>query len=185
MKPEQPGPANYTPTTASHPLKFIYTWKSVRVNPQNLDPATFPFHLELAPGQTRYTIRFLEFRAHFDPPKHDLDSDIGNPGDVWLNVSPAAYAVFALSKRRAWVRWAGPAPALAHPYLPLYALWCTLKQASWYHRAKLAGDWTPEKLASRRELGGYAASESMYEPAVSVRLILLREEVERRVCAES
>ncbi|KAJ6506295.1 hypothetical protein C8R47DRAFT_1101797, partial [Mycena vitilis] len=169
MKPEQPGPANYTPTTASHPFKFIYTWKSVRVNPQNLDPATFPFHLELAPGQTRYTIRFLEFRARADPPKHDSEPDIGNPGDVWLNVSPAAYAVFAMSKRRAWVRWAGPAPALqaggvgrkegeaqviTHPYLPLYALWCTLKQASWYHRAKLAGDWTPEKLASRRELGG-------------------------------
>ncbi|KAJ7605853.1 hypothetical protein DFH06DRAFT_1310064 [Mycena polygramma] len=182
MKPEQPGPENYTPSSSSS-LEFEYTWKNVRVNPQNIDPHTFPFHLELQPEQNRYNVRFLEFRSHSDPPH-----DNGNPGDIWLNVSPAAYALFALSAQREWVRWAGPgatldpdggAQVVLHPYLPLYVLWCTIKQASWYHRDKLARDWMAEKLAARRELGGYTATESMLDASEGVRLILLREEMER------
>ncbi|KAJ7983244.1 hypothetical protein DFH06DRAFT_1292496 [Mycena polygramma] len=181
MKPEQPGPENYAPSSSSS-LEFEYTWKNIRVNPQNIDPDTFPFHLELQPEQNRYNVRFLEFRSHSDPPR-----DIGNPGDIWMNVSPASYALFALSAQREWVRWAGPgatldggsgAQVVLHPYLPLYALWCTIKQASWYHRDKLARDWVGEKLAARRELGGYTATESMLDASVGVRLVLLREEVE-------
>ncbi|KAJ7605849.1 hypothetical protein DFH06DRAFT_1252322 [Mycena polygramma] len=182
MKPEQPGPDNYAPSSSSLG-DFECTWKNVRVNPQNIDPDAFPFHLELQPEQNRYNSRFLEFRSHSDPP-----IDIGNPGDIWMNVSPASYALFALSAQREWVRWAGPGPTLegaggaqviSHPYLPLYALWCTIKQPSWYHRDKLARDWVGEKLAGRRELGGYAATESMLDASVGVRLILLREEMGR------
>ncbi|KAJ7605856.1 hypothetical protein DFH06DRAFT_1487095 [Mycena polygramma] len=182
MKPEQPGPDNYAPSSSSS-LEFEYSWKNVRVNPRNIDLDAFPFHLELQPEQNRYNVRFLEFRSHSDPP-----IDIGNRGDIWLNVSPASYALFALSPRREWARWPGPgatldgaggAQVISHPYLPLYVLWCTIKQASWYHRDKLACDWVGEKLAGRRELGGYAATESMLDASAGVRLILLREEMGR------
>ncbi|KAJ6544407.1 hypothetical protein B0H19DRAFT_1380662 [Mycena capillaripes] len=174
MKPEQPGPQTYT-LSSSSTIEFQYKWKNVRVNPQNVD-ADFPFRLELE--QNRYSVRFLEFRSFCDPP-----FDIGNPGDIWLNVSPASYALFALNAHKEWVRWPGPTldegKQIMHPYLPIYALWCTVKQASWYHRDKIPKDWTGEKLAARQELGGYSCAESMRDASVGVRLILLQEEMDK------
>lgn len=174
MKPEQPGPQSYKPRTSS-PIEFQFKWRNVRVNPQNIG-ADFPFHLELE--QNRYAVRFLEFRSLTDPP-----FDIGNPGDIWLNVSSASYALFALNAKKEWLRWPGPTLAkdrmILHPYLPIYTLWCTIKQAGWYHGDKVGKDWIGEKLTARQELGGYSSMESMLDASVGVRLILLREEIER------
>ncbi|KAJ7713555.1 hypothetical protein B0H16DRAFT_1899478 [Mycena metata] len=179
MKPEQPGPDNYRPKS-SFPVQFHFKWKSVRVNPQNVG-ADYPFRLQLE--QNRYSVRFLEFRSLCDPLP-----DVGNPGDIWINISSGSYALFALNEMREWIRWPGPTRdktlMVSHPYLPVYALWCTIKQASWYHRDKLQNDWTEEKQAARRALGGYSHNESLLDAAVGVRLILLREETEKKAFVE-
>ncbi|KAJ7039337.1 hypothetical protein C8F04DRAFT_1086496 [Mycena alexandri] len=167
MKPEQPGPENYRPKS-SFPVQFHFKWKSVRLDPQNFG-ADYPFRLELE--QNRHSVRFLEFRSLCDPLP-----DVGNPGDIWLNVSPDSYALSALNEKREWVRWPGPACdktlMVHHPYLPVYTL-------CWYHRDKLQSDWTDEKLAARQALGGYSSAESLLDPGVGVRLILLGEEIEK------
>ncbi|KAJ6463656.1 hypothetical protein DFH09DRAFT_1491513 [Mycena vulgaris] len=170
-KPEQPDADSYHPTTSA-PIQFEHTWKAVRVNPRNVGPE-FPFRVpDLL--QNRHPVHFLEFRALCDPPP-----DLGNPGDIWLNVSPPSYALFALNAEKEWVRWPGPtldtARMIPHPYLPVYALWCTIKQASWYHRDKLPADWTGTKLTARQELGGYHCGADMVDASVGVRLVLLWE----------
>ncbi|KAJ7663481.1 hypothetical protein B0H17DRAFT_309610 [Mycena rosella] len=172
MKPKQPDSTSYHPTTSA-PIEFQHTWRAVLVNPRNIGPA-FPFRLpELV--SNRHPIPYLEFRARCDPPR-----DIGNPGDIWLNVSPAACALFALSVDREWVRWPGATldagRMVPHPYLPLYALWCTIRRSGWYHRDKLPADWTDQRIAARRELGGYDVAADMADAAVGVRLVLLWEE---------
>ncbi|KAJ7124426.1 hypothetical protein C8R44DRAFT_783468 [Mycena epipterygia] len=176
-KPEQPNSDSYQPRTSAH-IEFEFHWKSFRVNPVNVN-SDFPFRLDLVGD--RHPVRFLEFRALCDPP-----FDLGNPGDIWLNISPTSYALFALNANREWVKWPGAtldrAHMIPHPYLPLYALWCTIKQASWYHREKLGGDWVDEKLTARRELGGYQCAANMLDASVGVRLILLREEMEEKKC---
>ncbi|KAJ6473110.1 hypothetical protein C8R45DRAFT_1012271 [Mycena sanguinolenta] len=174
-RPEQPGPQNYIPESSST-IEFQFKWKTFRINPQNFGEFEhFPFHLELQ--EDRYSIRYLEFRSLCDPP-----SDIGHPGDIWLNISPSSYALFALNAKKEWVKWPGPAldkeRMILHPYLSIYALWCTIKQAGWYHCDKLGRDWSGEKLAARQELGGYSLVESMLDPSVGVRLILLGEDPE-------
>ncbi|KAJ7775639.1 hypothetical protein DFH07DRAFT_952027 [Mycena maculata] len=173
MKPEQLGPETYIPKTSSD-VTLEFVWKAVRVNVLNVGP-DFPFHLELV--EDRYRVRFLEFRSSSDPP-----ADIGNPGDIWLNVSPASYVLFALNANKEWVRWCptlDTAGMIVHPFLPLYALWCTIKQASWYHRDKIGGDWAGRRLTARQDLGGYACAADMLDPSVGVRLILLHEEMQR------
>ncbi|KAF7354582.1 hypothetical protein MSAN_01371400 [Mycena sanguinolenta] len=175
-RPEQPGPQNYIPKSSSA-IEFHFKWKTFRVNAQNVaEFEDFPFHLELQ--QDRYSVRFLEFRSFCDPP-----SDIGNPGDIWLNISPSSYALFALNVKKEWIRWPGPTldkkRMIPHPYLPIYALWCTIKQASWYHCDKLGRDWSGEKLIARQELGGYPRVENMLDPSAGIRLILLGEETEQ------
>jgi hypothetical protein len=90
--------------------------------------------------------------------------------------------LFTLNANEEWLRWPGPTldreRLILHPYLPIYALWCTIKQASWYHRDKLPQDWVGEKLIARQTLGGYASVGEMGHPAASVRLILLGEGME-------
>ncbi|KAJ7438709.1 hypothetical protein B0H11DRAFT_576360 [Mycena galericulata] len=180
MKPKQPGPDTYTPRSSSN-VEFQPKWRVVRVNPDYIT-SDFPFQLpDLV--EDRYPVPFLEFRALCDPP-----SDIGNPGDIWMNVSPTSYALFALNANKDWVRWPGAtldkARLVLHPYLPLYALWCTIKQASWYHCDKLKTDWTDRKLSARQELGGYAVAASMRDPSVGVRLVLLHEQMEANKASE-
>ncbi|KAJ7342671.1 hypothetical protein DFH08DRAFT_1082179 [Mycena albidolilacea] len=175
MKPEQLGPDSYTPSTAFH-VEFQFKWRAFRVNPHLVGEfEAFPFRFDLQ--QNRFAVRFIEFRSPTNPPP-----DIGNPGDIWLNVSPASYALFTLNANEEWLRWPGPTldkeRLILHPYLPIYALWCTIKQASWYHRDKLPRDWVGEKLMARQALGGYASVEEMGHPAASVRLILLGEGME-------
>ncbi|KAJ7499917.1 hypothetical protein FB451DRAFT_1385576 [Mycena latifolia] len=171
MEQEQPHSGSYHPKTSA-PIEFQHTWRAVRVNPRNLG-VEFPFRLpELV--ENRHPIHFIEFRASCDPPP-----DLGNPGDIWLNILPASFALFALNGPREWVRWSGPtfdeARMIQHPYLPLYALWCTIKRAGWYHRDKLPADWTGNKLSARQELGGYHSAAEMMDGSVGVRLILLWE----------
>ncbi|KAJ7227925.1 hypothetical protein C8J57DRAFT_1534698 [Mycena rebaudengoi] len=170
LKPPQPSPESYTPATSSS-VSFRFEWKATRVHPDNI-PATFPFSLPLV--GTRFRVQFLEFRANADPPP-----DIGNPGDIWFNVSPQSYALFALNRKREWIRWTGSKldfdSLIYHPYIPMYALWCTITQASWYHRDKLQSDWAGDKLTARQALGGYASPDAMLEADVGVRLILLSE----------
>ncbi|KAK7053707.1 hypothetical protein R3P38DRAFT_2851682 [Favolaschia claudopus] len=177
-KPRQPNPQNYAPRTASQ-IQFQYKWKTFRVPPKIFsDSKDFPYHLELQ--QDYYSVRFLEFRSFYDPPP-----DIGNSGDIWLKVSPP-YSLFALNARKEWIKWSGPGPALAkenmisHPYLPAYSLWCTVKQAGWYHQDKLDRDWTQDKLGARQKLGGIVSVEGLLDPSVGVRLILVQEEAERQ-----
>ncbi|KAF8169016.1 hypothetical protein K438DRAFT_1983593 [Mycena galopus ATCC 62051] len=185
MKPEQPGPHSYTPRSSST-IEFQFRWNFFRVNaPNTVELEDFPFYLE--PQQNGYSIPFLEFRSLFDPP-----SDIGNPGDIWLNVSPPSYALFALNAKKEWVRWPGPTlewikwpgptldkrRMLPHPFLPTYGLWCTIKHASWYHCDNIGRDWTDMKLVARQKLGGYSSVESLLDASVGVRLIVLREETE-------
>ncbi|KAJ7618584.1 hypothetical protein FB45DRAFT_931975 [Roridomyces roridus] len=65
-----------------------------------------------------------------------------------------------------------------HPYLPRYALWCTIERASWYHCDKLSNDLTGGKLEARRKLAGGMSLESLCDdPSMGVRLLLLKEQM--------
>ncbi|KAJ7815974.1 hypothetical protein B0H14DRAFT_3744686 [Mycena olivaceomarginata] len=85
-------------------------------------PTTYPYALPLVPGLygqkgTVYEYRpvpFFEFRGSGAPP-----ADLGTPGDVYIDLTPDAHALYCKSEED-WARWAGPAEAateqLCHPH---------------------------------------------------------------------
>jgi hypothetical protein len=85
-------------------------------------PTTYPYALPLVPGLyaqkgTVYEylpVPFFEFRGSGAPP-----ADLGTPGDVYIDLTPDAHALYCKSEED-WTRWAGPAVVasdqLCHPH---------------------------------------------------------------------
>ncbi|KAA1477472.1 hypothetical protein DENSPDRAFT_844644 [Dentipellis sp. KUC8613] len=115
-----PHPASHSPT----PFTFTRRHFSVKTVPD-----TFPYDV---PTDNGLQIHYFEFRGKCPPP-----SDVGHPGDVWLDLTPGNYALYAcMHAPGQWARWPGPRKAkkqmFAHPLLPGRYLWCTRKHVLWY-----------------------------------------------------
>ncbi|TFY76835.1 hypothetical protein EWM64_g7175 [Hericium alpestre] len=111
------------PTSAS-PIPFSYERRHFTVKTV---PDDFPYELVRDNG---LQIHYFEFRGPGPPP-----NDLGHPGDVWLNVKPGEYNLYARMQSH-WELWPGPRKAkkhmFAHPLVPGRYLWCTRKHVLWY-----------------------------------------------------
>ncbi|KAF7333054.1 hypothetical protein MVEN_02412000 [Mycena venus] len=80
----------------------------------NTIPQNYPYELPAIEGFVKLHVPFFEFRGHGAPPV-----DIGTPGDVYIDLTPSAYALYCKCEED-WAKWAGPAAALsevlAHPH---------------------------------------------------------------------
>lgn len=122
-KPPMPCITNPKPTSAS-PLPFAYERRHFTVKTL---PDSFPYEVIRDNG---LQIHYFEFRGQGPPP-----TDLGFPGDVWLNVRPGELSLYARTLTE-WVIWPGPRKAkkqmFEHPLVPGRYLWCTRKHVLWY-----------------------------------------------------
>ncbi|KAI0301878.1 hypothetical protein B0F90DRAFT_1667717 [Multifurca ochricompacta] len=122
-KPPMPCIANLKPTSAS-PIHFVYERRHFTVKTL---PDSFPYEVIRDNG---LQIHYFEFRGQGPPP-----SDLGYPGDVWLNVRPGELSLYARTLSE-WVIWPGPRKAkkhmFEHPLITGRYLWCTRKHVLWY-----------------------------------------------------
>jgi hypothetical protein len=172
MKPNHPSAnKDYTPRTSTS-TKFTYSSKRILLT-SNQIPSDYPYKLEKV--VSKYQILFIEFRATAPPP-----SDIGRTGDVWLDLTPGSYALYARTKPGAlgWVKWKGAYKenAIKHPDLPNHALWVTLKNVGWYTSEGLAAEWSRRK-EDRTRIGRYTGldDELMKNAGEVIRILLLSE----------
>ncbi|KAF7333057.1 hypothetical protein MVEN_02412300 [Mycena venus] len=83
-------------------------------------PANYPYALFAIAGlyaekgsvYEYLPVPFFEFRGYGAPP-----ADVGTPGDVYIDLTPGAHALYSRSEED-WARWAGPAAPemLGHPH---------------------------------------------------------------------
>ena len=122
-KPPMPCMANPKPTSAS-PIPFVFERRHFTVKTL---PDSFPYEVIRDNG---LQIHYFEFRGQGSPP-----TDLGYPGDVWLNVRPGELSLYARTLSE-WVIWPGPRKAkkqmFEHPLVPGRYLWCTRKHVLWY-----------------------------------------------------
>jgi hypothetical protein len=122
-KPPMPCIANPKPSSAS-PILFAYERRHFTVKTL---PDSFPYEVIRDNG---LQIHYFEFRGQGPPP-----ADLGFPGDVWLNIRPGEFSLYAHTKTD-WVVWPGPRKAkkqmFEHPLVPGRYLWCTRKHVLWY-----------------------------------------------------
>ncbi|TFY61994.1 hypothetical protein EVG20_g6857 [Dentipellis fragilis] len=116
----------YSHPASRSPKPFTYTRRHFTVKTV---PDTFPYDV---PTDNGLQIHYFEFRGKCPPP-----TDVGHPGDVWLDLTPGNYALYACMQAPGqWARWPGPRKAkkqmFAHPLLPGRYLWCTRKHVLWY-----------------------------------------------------
>jgi hypothetical protein len=120
-------------------------------------PEDYPYQLETpSESSTNITIPFYEFRGKGPPP-----TDIGNPGDVYIETGADAFALYA-KMRTGWKTW-DPLPTwggifppasefLAHPDLENLNrfFWCDGYQLGWYALSGVRG-----KRSRMRQEGMY------------------------------
>lgn len=88
----------------------------------------YPFRLNTKLGDEA-TIYFYEMHGFGPPP-----TDVGYPGDVYIDISPFAHALWAIITPNGgeWTRWT-PVKAIQHPHIEYYYLWCSTRgEVSWY-----------------------------------------------------
>ncbi|KAI0303059.1 hypothetical protein BC826DRAFT_983110 [Russula brevipes] len=107
----------------SQPKAYISLSTTIRIR-------TTPFHRQEFARQLSLRIHYFEFRGQGSPP-----TDLGYPGDVWLNTRPGELSLYARTLND-WVIWPGPRKAkkqmFEHPLVPGRYLWCTRKHVLWY-----------------------------------------------------
>ncbi|KAI0028153.1 hypothetical protein K488DRAFT_90057 [Vararia minispora EC-137] len=124
-KPLMPALARPNPTSASgiHPATYPRHF-----NLKDGAPVSFPFEPHRENGMVQ--IHYREFRGQGPPP-----NDIGDAGDVWMDIRPGHYALYA-HKNDQWEKWTGPHKSkkkmFEHPLVPGRYLWCTKKSVLWY-----------------------------------------------------
>ncbi|KAJ7124466.1 hypothetical protein C8R44DRAFT_875497 [Mycena epipterygia] len=119
MDPLPPHPCNENPHPKSK-LKPETTSTIQYIKMRVLSiPGNYPYLTPDIPGLYRnegiheyLPIPFFEFRGLGTPP-----SDVGSPGDVYIDLTPSACALYSKAEED-WSRWAGPASTdtLSHPH---------------------------------------------------------------------
>ncbi|KAJ7661432.1 hypothetical protein DFH06DRAFT_1325724 [Mycena polygramma] len=121
---------SYPPPPVQHPCyqnphpasrlkpEVTFTLKYIKMCTDKI-PANYPYALPPIDGLYRNTglyeflpVPFFEFCGTGAPP-----ADIGTPGDVYIDLTPGAHALYSKSEED-WARWAGPASldSLSHPH---------------------------------------------------------------------
>ncbi|KAJ7476836.1 hypothetical protein B0H11DRAFT_2030872 [Mycena galericulata] len=141
IKPKREHPCIINPRPVSHVQPKI-TSKTKEIVVHRL-PGSYPYHLEAVKGI--YRIPYLQFSDH-SPPAENLD--VGTEGDVYLDLTPGAYALYGRTAN-GWKRWVETSESLAswpdsdwlvkHPHLEDCALWVVPSKSisgtgsiSWY-----------------------------------------------------
>src|SRR5882762_6426239 len=58
-------------------------------------------------------------------------SDIGRPGDIYLDKSPKSFALYGRDQME-WSIWPGPQSLFKHPTIHDRCLWCSVERIAWY-----------------------------------------------------
>ncbi|KAJ7210638.1 hypothetical protein B0H12DRAFT_1157423 [Mycena haematopus] len=101
--PQHPCYRNSAPKSTLKP-DTTFTLKYMKMNAETI-PARYPYALPAIEGlySTLYLpVPFFEFRGAGAPP-----ADLGTQGDVYINVTPGAHALYAKCEED-WARWSGP-----------------------------------------------------------------------------
>ncbi|KAJ6544338.1 hypothetical protein B0H19DRAFT_1380620 [Mycena capillaripes] len=110
LPPAAPHPCyqNPRPTSMLKP-ETTFTLKYIKMASDKV-PANYPYALPPVDGLYRNVglleflpVPFFEFRGPGAPP-----ADVGTPGDVYIDLTPNAHALYSKSEED-WTRWAGPA----------------------------------------------------------------------------
>ncbi|KAJ7606688.1 hypothetical protein FB45DRAFT_1068360 [Roridomyces roridus] len=154
MSSEHPCLANTNPVSRIQPkITSKLKWLPVAELPPD-----YPWHI--APlSNGRFKIPYWLF-SDCGPPSANLD--VGTPGDVYLDLTPGAHALYGKTADGQWTRWSDTNASLGwkrqwpqsewivnHPHLPNRALWVTIALSgpngtiSWYRG-------TSSALQSRR-----------------------------------
>ncbi|VDB95416.1 unnamed protein product [Peniophora sp. CBMAI 1063] len=127
-KPQHPCIDNPHPTSSTSHVRFVCEQK--QFSHKDPLPADFPYKVARDTSNGASTIPYLEFRGEGDPP-----ADVGTPGDVWLDIRPGHYQLWACG-RTAWEIWRGPNKSKKdmhpHPLVTGRFLWITRKSVLWY-----------------------------------------------------
>src|ERR1700734_365721 len=136
-KPVQPCLAHPIPTSSS---QIVITYKHTYFDENASDLENYPYFASPSnrgQPQTR-SIHFVEFRCVSAPP-----SDIGHPGDVWIDLTPNMFGIYAKVDGD-WRKWPGlltqDDSLIAHPHIPSRVLWCTKHRVTWLKRNFLLSD---------------------------------------------
>ncbi|RDB17423.1 hypothetical protein Hypma_001964 [Hypsizygus marmoreus] len=86
-------------------------------------------HFVTSKGSQEVTVCWTQYRGYGDPPE-----GLGEPGDMFIDMSPNAYRLFA--RYDIWQQWSGvsrvPVPNLFHPADGTRMVWCTATDILWY-----------------------------------------------------
>jgi hypothetical protein len=144
-KPFQPCLADPIPTTSS---QIVVTYKHTHFDEDRTDLENYPYLASPSSENDGRTcaIHFVEFRCLSAPP-----SDIGHPGDVWIDLTPDQFGLYARVGAD-WRKWPGMYTQddllIVHPHIPTRALWCTKHRVTWLKRRTIMCDWAARQAES-------------------------------------
>lgn len=137
MKPLQPCLAHPIPTSSS---QIVITYKNTYFEHNASELQNYPYFTSPSNGGqgNACSIHFVEFRCASAPP-----SDIGHPGDVWIDLTPDRLGLYAKSAAD-WRKWPGLLVQndllVVHPHVPSRILWCTKHRVTWLERKFILSD---------------------------------------------
>jgi hypothetical protein len=128
---------NTTPKSRLQPTVAVEL-KSTQVEIALNIPQNYPYKLTLDGDKpNRAKIPYYEWRGRGPPP-----GDVGYPGDVYLDLTPGAYALYAYTLGK-WVKWVGPCVEkeehIRHPHLMDRFLGYSEKNVNWYSFSTIKG----------------------------------------------
>ncbi|KAJ7166081.1 hypothetical protein C8R46DRAFT_1275727 [Mycena filopes] len=149
-KPAVPHPCNQNPNPKSTVKpETTFTLRYMKMCSDRI-PLNYPYILPPNKGifpnkgdTYEYTpVPYFEFRALGAPPP-----DVGTPGDVYIDTTPNAQALYTKSEED-WSRWPGPASpeTPAHPHFAD----CNSARFVWFH-PKLGVEWVCVRTVLRRQ----------------------------------
>jgi hypothetical protein len=141
-KPLQPCLVNPIPTSSSQ-IVIIYKHTYFDENANDLKDYPYFASRSIRSQGNACTIHYVEFRCASNPP-----SDIGHPGDVWIDLTPDKFALYA-KVGADWKKWPGlfahDDSLIVHPHVPTRVLWCTKRCVTWLNRKSILSDWATHR----------------------------------------
>jgi hypothetical protein len=141
-KPLQPCLVNPIPTSSSQ-IVIIYKHTYFYENAKDLKDYPYFAGRSIRNKGNACTIHYVEFRCASTPP-----SDIGHPGDVWIDLTPDKFGLYAKAGAD-WKKWPGllahDDSLIVHPHIPTRVLWCTKRYVTWLNRKSILSDWATHR----------------------------------------
>lgn len=134
-RPQHPCLTNPNPKSAIQP-DLIVLHRTFQHRHLSKHTKNYPYDLETS----EFTVHFFEFRGYGSPP-----SDVGTPGDIYIDMTSEAYALYAMVTPGSWKRWVGHCRTYSfisgkerfslvgidHPVLQGRMLWVTDRNVVW------------------------------------------------------